>query len=100
MNHFCFAVVARLEEDVSRLSIQVSELESSGEELTESKVRLEMRAVDLEEQRDRAIDEAKELEVTIDNLKSELKVRASRQLFQSEKGCRGKTRTTISTHRV
>ncbi len=86
-----------MEEDVSRLSIQVSELESSGEELTESKVRLEMRAVDLEEQRDRAIDEAKELEVTIDNLKSELKVRASRQSFQCEKLSRGNTGTTIST---
>ena len=69
-----FLVIARLEEDVSHLSIQVSDLESSGEELSESKVRLEMRAVDLEEQRDRAFDEAKELEVTIANLKSELKV--------------------------
>ncbi len=69
-----FLVIQRLEENVSHLSIQVSDLESSGEELSESKVRLEMRAVDLEEQRDRALDEAKELEVTITNLKSELKV--------------------------
>ena len=71
-------VISRLEEDVSHLSIQVSDLESSGEELSESKVRLEMRAVDLEEQRDRAFDEAKELEVTIANLKSELKVKLFR----------------------
>jgi hypothetical protein len=43
--------------------------------LSESKVRLELRAVDLEEQRDRAIEEAKELEVTIKNLKTDLQVR-------------------------
>jgi hypothetical protein len=63
-----------LEEDVSDLSIQLSELQSCNEDLSESKVRLEMRAVDLEEQRDRAGDESRELEVTIGNLKSELKV--------------------------
>jgi hypothetical protein len=56
------------------LSIQLSELQSCNEDLSESKVRLEMRAVDLEEQRDRAGDESRELEVTIGNLKSELKV--------------------------
>jgi hypothetical protein len=52
----------------------LSELQSCNEDLSESKVRLEMRAVDLEEQRDRAGDESRELEVTIGNLKSELKV--------------------------
>jgi hypothetical protein len=56
------------------LTIQLSELQSCNEDLSESKVRLEMRAVDLEEQRDRAGDESRELEVTIGNLKSELKV--------------------------
>ncbi len=56
------------------MTIQLSELQSCNEDLSESKVRLEMRAVDLEEQRDRAGDESRELEVTIGNLKSELKV--------------------------
>ena len=67
-------VIVHLEEDVSNLTVQLSELQSCNEDLTESKVRLEMRAVDLEEQRDRGHDESRELEVTIGNLKSELKV--------------------------
>ena len=71
---FLVSVISHLEEDVSDLTIQLSELQSCNEDLSESKVRLEMRAVDLEEQRDRAGDESRELEVTIGNLKSELKV--------------------------
>ena len=59
----------------------MSELQSVNENLSESKVRLELRAVDLEEQRDRTIEEAKELEVTIKNLKTELQVRNLNRLW-------------------
>ena len=72
---FPISVIRQLEDDVSNVSHQMSELQSVNENLSESKVRLELRAVDLEEQRDRTIEEAKELEVTIKNLKTELQVR-------------------------
>jgi predicted nuclease with TOPRIM domain len=65
------------------LSIQLSDVQSSNQELTEAKVRLEMRAVDLEEQRDRAEDEAKELQITIENLKAEIKVHEHLPLTES-----------------
>jgi hypothetical protein len=72
---YCFSVISRLEGDISDLSIELSDVQSSRDELSEAKVRLEIRCVDLEEQRDRVSDEAKELQVTIENLKSEIKVR-------------------------
>jgi len=73
---YCFSVISRLEGDISDLSIELSDVQSSRDELSEAKVRLEIRCVDLEEQRDRVSDEAKELQVTIENLKSEIKVRS------------------------
>ena len=79
----CFSVIRGLEDDVSNVSHQLSELQSFNQDLSESKVRLELRAVDLEEQRDRTIEEAKELEVTIKNLKTDLQVRYQKWLLAS-----------------
>ena len=56
------------------MSIQLSDFQSYNEELSETKVQLEIRSIQIEEQRDRATDEAKDLQVTIDNLKAEIKV--------------------------
>ena len=56
------------------MSIQLSDFQSYNEELSETKVQLEIRSIQIEEQRDRASDEAKDLQVTIDNLKAEIKV--------------------------
>ena len=71
---FCISVISRLEEDISNMSIQLSDFQSYNEELSETKVQLEIRSIQIEEQRDRASDEAKDLQVTIDNLKAEIKV--------------------------
>ena len=56
------------------MSIQLSDFQSYNEELSETKVQLEIRSIQIEEQRDRASDESKDLQVTIDNLKAEIKV--------------------------
>ena len=62
------------DEEFGRMSSQLSELMSSNEELCRTKVKLEIRAVELEEQKDRWEDEKKELDENIENLKIELKV--------------------------
>ena len=62
------------DEEFGRMSNQLSELMSSNEELCRTKVKLEIRAVELEEQKDRWEDEKKELDENIENLKIELKV--------------------------
>ena len=56
------------------MSIQLSDFQSYNEELSETKVQLEIRSIQIDEQRDRASDEANDLQVTIDNLKAEIKV--------------------------
>ena len=62
------------DEEFGRMSNQLSELMSTNEELCRTKVKLEIRAVELEEQKDRWEDEKKELDESIENLKTELKV--------------------------
>ena len=62
------------DEEFGRMSNQLSELMSTNEELCRTKVKLEIRAVELEEQKDRWEDEKKELDENIENLKIELKV--------------------------
>jgi len=64
------------DEEFGRMSNQLSELMSTNEELCRTKVKLEIRAVELEEQKDRWEDEKKELDESIENLKTELKARS------------------------
>merc|ERR1711902_2848 len=63
------------DEEFGRMSNQLSELMSTNEELCRTKVKLEIRAVELEEQKDRWEDERKELEDSMETLKAEVKVR-------------------------
>ena len=69
-----FLAMKDRDEEFGRMSNQLSELMSSNEELCRTKVKLEIRAVELEEQKDRWEDEKKELDENIENLKIELKV--------------------------
>ena len=62
------------DEEFGRMSSQLSELMSTNEELCRTKVKLEIRAVELEEQKDRWEYERKELEDSMETLKAEVKV--------------------------
>merc|ERR1712150_13556 len=61
--------------EISKMSSQISDLMLTNEELCRTKVKLEIRAVELEEQKDRWEDEKKELDQNIEQLKTEMKVR-------------------------
>ncbi len=65
---------ANLQDQLDEKSHQVSDLLSSNEELSRSKVTLEMRAVELEEQRDRWNEERADFQERIDRLNSRLQV--------------------------
>ena len=60
--------------EISKMSSQISDLMMTNEELCRTKVKLEIRAVELEEQKDRWEDEKKELDQNIEQLKTEMKV--------------------------
>ena len=72
----CFYILDVQERDgeISKMSSQISDLMMTNEELCRTKVKLEIRAVELEEQKDRWEDEKKELDQNIEQLKTEMKV--------------------------
>merc|ERR1712223_2307025 len=63
------------DEEFNKMSTQLSDLMSTNEDLCRTKVKLEIRAVELEEQKDRWEDERKELEDNMEVLKEEVKAR-------------------------
>ena len=74
MLSFIPAVSSR-DEDLSSKSAQISELLTQNEELARTKVSLEMRALELEEQRDRWNEERAEFTQTLDRLQAQIKVK-------------------------
>ena len=69
-----FAGISNRNEEVDKLSHQVSQLISTNEDLARSKVSLEMRTLELEEQRDRWIEERQELNDNLNATNDKLKV--------------------------
>ena len=63
--------------EICKMSNQISDLMATNEELCRTKVKLEIRAVELEEQKDRWEDEKKELEQNIEQLKKDVKVKGN-----------------------
>ena len=59
------------------MSTQISDLMMSNEELCRTKVKLEIRAVELEEQKDRWEEEKQELNQNVEKLKKEVEVNYS-----------------------
>ena len=70
-----FSAVSTRDSELETRSSALSELISANEELSRSRVVLEMKCVELEEQRDRWVLEEREVKQRMEEMRKELKVR-------------------------
>ena len=69
-----FSAVSTRDAELESRSTALSELISANEELSRSRVVLEMKCVELEEQRDRWVQEEREIKQRMEEMRKELKV--------------------------
>ena len=69
-----FSAVSTRDAELESRSTALSELISANEELSRSRVVLEMKCVELEEQRDRWVQDEREIKQRMEEMRKELKV--------------------------